>query len=428
MKPKRDMTLEELLDLSRNVWIMNYPYLAPLLVLLPFKEATGKWCTTAATDGKYVYYNRDFFNKLSPKEINWVYGHELEHIVRDLAVLSPLGTRRAGRNAEDWNKAQDFIINYSLEHDEGYKKMPLQMPSIKGMQFCYDPEITNELSTEEVYNLIQQKQEKYKDFSQFDDHMEYEANITVQGNSGRPNMTEAERAEIRQQIEDALRQSVLMAQSAGDGAGNLPGFMVRAVEALSQHKLSWRQLLRNFGSGMEPGGEPTYSRLRRRTYTINYAMNNNRMDFENIKILFPKDGEIPVPFLSVAIDTSGSMTDQMCSDFMSEIYGIACEYETINILVIPFDGNVTNVKLFTEENREEMHEYKPEGGGGTNFESVFNYMKEKEVVPDRLIFFTDGYPCSTWGDPTYCDTLFICYGKDSPISPFGMTVQYDPDQ
>ena len=58
---------------------------------------------------------------------------------------------------------------------------------------------------------------------------------------------------------------------------------------------------------------------------------------------------------------------------------------------------------------------------------VFRYMEQEDIVPDQLIMFTDGYPWESWGNPDYCDTLFIIHGDNSHRiqSPFGVTVHYD---
>jgi hypothetical protein len=38
--------------------------------------------------------------------------------------------------------------------------------------------------------------------------------------------------------------------------------------------------------------------------------------------------------------------------------------------------------------------------------------------------FTDGYPYSSWGDPDYCDTVFIIHGPDTIKPPFGNYAYY----
>jgi hypothetical protein len=41
--------------------------------------------------------------------------------------------------------------------------------------------------------------------------------------------------------------------------------------------------------------------------------------------------------------------------------------------------------------------------------------------------FTDGYPCGSWGDEHYTDTLFIVKGNTDAEAPFGQTVIYEKE-
>ena len=52
-------------------------------------------------------------------------------------------------------------------------------------------------------------------------------------------------------------------------------------------------------------------------------------------------------------------------------------------------------------------------------------LKEIGNVPKRLIVFTDGYPCGSWGDADYCDTTWIIHGDTDPNPPFGTFAIYD---
>ena len=75
----------------------------------------------------------------------------------------------------------------------------------------------------------------------------------------------------------------------------------------------------------------------------------------------------------------------------------------------------------------DLLDYEPQGGGGTDFEACFNFMKEQGIEPKKFIMFTDGWPCGSWGDENYCDTLFIVKGNTSAEAPFGQTVIYEKD-
>ena len=51
-------------------------------------------------------------------------------------------------------------------------------------------------------------------------------------------------------------------------------------------------------------------------------------------------------------------------------------------------------------------------------------MYENEIRPKSLIVFTDGMTWDRWGDPDYCDTLWVIHGSDYVKPPFGQTVYY----
>ena len=79
------------------------------------------------------------------------------------------------------------------------------------------------------------------------------------------------------------------------------------------------------------------------------------------------------------------------------------------------------------DNAEELLEYKLGSGGGTEFECNWEYMKEEGIEPKKFIMFTDGWPFNSWGDPDYCDTIFLINNpyERGIEAPWGMTVQYE---
>ena len=76
------------------------------------------------------------------------------------------------------------------------------------------------------------------------------------------------------------------------------------------------------------------------------------------------------------------------------------------------------------DNADSITSYEVQGGGGTDFDANYRFMKDNDIVPKKFIMFTDGYPCGSWGDEDYCDALFIIHGDDSIIAPFGQTAHY----
>jgi len=52
-------------------------------------------------------------------------------------------------------------------------------------------------------------------------------------------------------------------------------------------------------------------------------------------------------------------------------------------------------------------------------------MREEEIMPDQFILCTDGYPCGTWGEEDYCETVFLVHGHTDLVAPFGITVHHE---
>ncbi len=76
----------------------------------------------------------------------------------------------------------------------------------------------------------------------------------------------------------------------------------------------------------------------------------------------------------------------------------------------------------------DMEQMAGSGGGGTDFDSIFRHLKDEQIEPKRLVVFTDGYPCGSWGDPNYCDTVWIIHGDKNPNPPFGTFALYEEDK
>lgn len=129
--------------------------------------------------------------------------------------------------------------------------------------------------------------------------------------------------------------------------------------------------------------------------------------------------------ICVSLDMSGSIGDDQARDFIGEIKGIMQEYKDFNVKLWCFDTSIYNPADFNGYNADEFDDYEPMGGGGTEFDVNWEFMKQENIVPKKFIMFTDGYPFGSWGDETYCDTLFIIHGNDKIVPPFGEYAYYE---
>ena len=132
--------------------------------------------------------------------------------------------------------------------------------------------------------------------------------------------------------------------------------------------------------------------------------------------------------IAVAIDTSGSIGEAMLKDFLGEIQGIMESFPAYKIHVVSFDTETYNPVQYDSDNLDTICDYEPAGGGGTDFDCVYQYLKHNEIEPKRLVVFTDGYPFGSWGDENYADTVWILHGTTTIEPPWGQYAYYDEEK
>ena len=67
---------------ARVSLLMKASFFGNLATRLKLTNA-DEWCGTAATDGRNFYYNSRFIEMLRPKEVEFLFGHEVLHCVYD---------------------------------------------------------------------------------------------------------------------------------------------------------------------------------------------------------------------------------------------------------------------------------------------------------------------------------------------------------
>ena len=397
--PRVDDSVREKLVTARIGLLLKAPFFGNLATRLKLVNADS-WLGTAATDGRNFYYNTEFVNKLKPRELEFLFGHEVLHNVYD-----HIGRTGDFRDRRLFNCAADFCVNADLiEQRIGDKINPCLFDAkYKGW------------SAEEVYDDLYDKAEKI-DISDLleqmlDEHLEGEGkggDEEQDGNKdgkGRPQLSEEERRQIRDEVREALLQA---AQAVG--AGNLPSGVKRLIKDLTKPVVNWRELLQQqIQSTIKD--DFTWMRPNRRSWHMDAIMPGMK-----------PGNQIDV---CIAIDTSGSIGEADIKDFLSEIKGIMEAYDEYKIQVWSFDTEIYNHETFTSENMDDISQYEPAGGGGTDFMANWEHMKLNNIEPKKFIMFTDGMPYSSWGDPDYCDTVFIIKGNQDAEPPFGVWAIYE---
>lgn len=401
--PKLDREVREILVTARVGMLLRASFFGNLATRLKLINA-DEWCATAATDGRNFYYNTRFIKMLKPKEVEFLFGHEVLHVVYD-----HFG-RRGERHPMLSNVAADYCVNADLKkHRVG--------EFITSVPCLYESKYEG-MSYEEVYDDLYKNAEKIdiNDLIQklLDDHMEDDDDSDGDGENQdgknrvkRPKLTEEEKAAIRDEIKEAM----LSAAQTCD-AGNIPAGVKRIIQDLTEPKMNWRELIRQQIESTVKS-DFTWLRTSRKGWDMDAVMPGMKTQ-EAIDIC-------------VMIDMSGSISDAQGRDFVSEVKGIMETFEDYRIHIGCFDTEVYNMQMYTSDNLEDIAEYQLDGGGGTDFDCFFDYFKKEEIEPKKLVVFTDGYPGGSWGDPNYCDTVWIIHGDKNPNPPFGVWALYGDD-
>ncbi|MBP3197960.1 MAG: hypothetical protein J6N21_13275 [Butyrivibrio sp.] len=91
------------------------------------------------------------------------------------------------------------------------------------------------------------------------------------------------------------------------------------------------------------------------------------------------------------VDTSGSISDEMLSLAYEEIHQALDQFNgALTGIVAFFDITVHGARAFN--NVEDIVKIRPRGGGGTDYESVFRFIKKTSgnASPTSIVIITDG--------------------------------------
>ena len=352
--------------------VVKQPFFACLLFDL-MEIRVDNTHPTAATDGKRILINEPWFAALSVPERVFVLSHEIAHVafghmVRAKQYLdSGFGPDLKPFSFPRWNKAADYIIN-DLLTVSGVGAMPQG-----GLR---DSHIATHTDTADaVYPNIPEDDPN----DNFDQHLKPAQN----GPSSA-----------------AVASAVLGAANAAKAQGKLPSALSRAVDTLLNPQVPWAEQLRDFITETARGRDST-----------SWARPNRR------KLALPPNIPMPGPsgyamaHAVVAIDVSGSIGPAELTAFVSEVAGILDECRPQRLSVIWWD---TDAMLQDIEDMDDLANATPVGGGGTNYDCVFDLLDEEQLTPDVMICLTDGYiSCSHDGAP--CAHVTVTTGKDLPF-------------
>jgi len=425
----KDLTHEEknaLTELRAGV-MWAQPFFSHLLLdqcnLVPSRDIPY-----AATDGKNIYLNPAKFAEWDLQQRLYVLCHEICHVMwehceqaytmRD-GIFGPNGMLPV--DLELVNKVQDWTINAFLDECK-IGKHPKEghfNPRIKGGESwvgIYAEEYAkaqqnsgkghNQQPGNGLPPLSGQGSDPPPNPGGFDNHLPPGA--------GEPGKTPAQAVQERKDNQSAMAQAINQALQVAKARGKVPDAIQRLVDALLEPKVDWKDKLATLVTKTIGGG--------------NYDWKSP----DPIMLIFadpvytPRRAGIGVGTVVVAVDTSGSVGQREMNIMGGAMAGIFEQAMPETAHVVFCDAKVHGVHELDDPTDIDAVQVVREavGGGGTMFSPVFDKLDELNIIPDCLVYLTDGYGSAPQHAPTYPVVWAITPGGSNSC-PWGDTVELE---
>lgn len=374
--------LDSVLSLLRTRLCSRTPFLGSLILFA--ETISTDTVPTAATNGRHILINPQFFESLSIDQQEAVLLHEVLHA----AFLHV--PRGMGRHRERWNIAADIVVNGILIR-EGFT---LPEPHIRA-------QVLEQFSVEEVYDLLDKPYWAEENFVLAIPDLLPQAGMGGQSGSMAGSLGQEQKHAMEAYWRSAREQAGIMAESLLQGS--LPASMQRELQSLKAGQLNWRHYLWR--------------------YLVRTPIDFRDFDRRFVgKKIYLEALEGETVSVAVAVDTSGSINNGQIQVFLSEVQSILLAYPHIRCQLYYADAALHGPYELTSYASLPA----PIGGGGTDFNPFFTkLMKDHSPWQTTVaVYLTDGYGRFPHQHPPF-PVLWVVTpgGLDSRHFPFGETVR-----
>lgn len=427
-KKKREYTRR--IMLARMRLLCNNGFYGLLLMHIGFKLTDE--IEHCGFGGDAIFFNPNFLDHVSDEELDYALMHEILHLVLRH------GTRSGDFEPERFNIACDIVVNSNILKSNDMDEKSITLSVNGGVQPHRSPDGREgyEFTAEELYALVptptgkpikgpgsktagnsssKAKLDTKNDGAgssdcdgdgDSDGSTDCDGDGVSTGNNG--SIWEKGRAKQKQvpassttdggwddhghngetedddvmhevwvkRFEDACE--AISIRDPSNSRGLLPAFAKRLFEELRKPQTDWRTILNDF--------------IQEEITDYSFSPPDRR--FDNSPFFLPdfNEKEDMVKDILFMIDTSASMSDKMITAAYSEIKGVIDQFNgKLQGWMGFFDAAVIEPQPF--ENEEEFRVIRPAGGGGTDFQIIFEYVDQhmRETPPASIIILTDGY-------------------------------------
>ena len=387
---------------SRAALYWNCPAFTYILVNMMTKESgnTAALFTrdiefTAATDGDTLIVNPDKFFEYKLKKRMFVMAHEIAHCMfdhcgmmyrfRKLGYIPMADGTKLPYDQMTCNKAMDYVINAMLVECKDNANSPMFEID---PAWLYDPNIAGPNdSFVDVYGKLYKKKDgrggggggndkgKGKDAdsnSQGNDPSRFDGHMDPGTTSGKDaHSAQSERNEFE------WSSAIASAANAAKAQGKLPAGLDRFINTILNPVVPWQEHIQAFFA--RKVGSGSYNWRRPDRYLI-------------VRDIYaPGRSGFGAECVVVGVDTSGSINDPTIEMFFAEMAGILEDVKPKRLIVMWCDAKVHRVDEVEDAiDLNELRRKGAPGRGGTNFIPVFGEIEQLGVIPDALVYLTDG--------------------------------------
>jgi len=404
----------EMMSAAKIQLLRDHPFWATILLSLPVVETNT--VPIMGTDGYNLYWNADGIKLLgSIENIKFALCHEIVHVIMDHMQ------RGVNKDKKLFNIAADIVDNHLLEKNSiSFNQRDTEISlwnaaALAKIQSMKDIKL-DEVIAEEVYKVLLEKAKKVKctcgskgqkggkgqgggggkedgdgdsdcpacgDASGFDTHVQR-------------HREDHENTKVKHAI-------VKAAQTANaSGQGKLPAGLDRLIKEILEPQVDWWVKLKNMMESKCRGYQRTRLYPSKKSHAIGHFM--------------PSSYGTQIGDIVAAVDTSGSIGDEMLRKFLAEI--IAMAHLSKRTYVMTCDAEVHE---FIEANSLNVWQLpgriKFKGGGGTDFRPVFKRVAKERIKPKILVYLTDTYGSFPSKKPDY-PVLWVVVGGAKTV-PWG---------
>jgi len=310
-----------------------------------------------------MLYNPDFFDSLPEEQVLGVLKHEMYHLIFEHVT----SRKPEGINHMKWNVAADLAIN---SHLQGELPDNCCMPGVGPFE---DLPL---YQTAEWYlaNLPQNEEqdggkgegngesgEGEPGDGNFDDHSGWDAD-------GDSPEQQAANQMAKERLKQNMKKAAQAASTASKGWGSISAAMKEEIISRMETKVDWRNVLRYFiKTSQRASRSSSVKRINKRYAYIHPGKKVKRQ-----------------AKIAIAVDQSGSVSDEMLVAFFSELEKLA---KLATFTVIPFDTQVDE-SLVYEWKKGTSHSAERVMCGGTCFDAPTKYVNDSGDF-DGVIILTD---------------------------------------